>query len=96
MKSKEMTKIKQNFFTKIKDFFKRIFLKKHKDIKNCYNLYSTPVGYKYFVVFTIAVDGNMTTYESHKLANHLEKDVEALDKIYKAVVHVHPDNMLKR
>lgn len=65
-------------------------VKEHEDIKNCYNLYSTPVGYNYFVVFTIAVDGNMTTYESHKLANHLEKDVEELDKIYKAVVHVHP------
>jgi divalent metal cation (Fe/Co/Zn/Cd) transporter len=65
-------------------------VKEHDDIKNCYNLYSTPVGYKYFVIFTIAVDGNMSTFESHKLANHLEKDVEALDKIDKAVVHVHP------
>lgn len=68
-------------------------VKEHDDIKNCYNLYSTPVGYKYFVIFTIAVDGEMSTYESHKLANHLEKDVEALEKIDKAVVHVHPVNM---
>ena len=65
-------------------------VKEHDEIKNCYNLYSTPIGYKYFVVFTIAVDGNMSTYKSHELANHLEKDVEALDKIDKAVVHVHP------
>lgn len=71
-------------------------VKEHKDIKNCYNLYSTPVGYKYFVVFTIAVDGNMSTYESHSLANHLEKDVEKLDKIYKVVVHVHPADMEKQ
>lgn len=70
-------------------------VKEHDEIKNCYNLYSTPIGYKYFVIFTIAVDGNMTTYESHKLANHLEKDVEALDKIDKAVVHVHPSDMEK-
>lgn len=68
-------------------------VKEHDDIKNCYNLYSTPIGYNYFVVFTIAVDGNMSTYESHELANHLEKDVEALDKIDKAVVHVHPVDM---
>lgn len=67
--------------------------KSHPDIKNCYNLYSSPVGYKYFVVFTIAVDGDMSTYASHTLANHLEKDVEKLEKIYKAVVHVHPENM---
>lgn len=68
-------------------------VKSHDEIKNCYNLYCTPIGYNYFVVFTIAVDGNMSTYESHKLANHLEKDVEALDKIEKAVVHVHPVDM---
>lgn len=68
-------------------------VKSHSEIKNCYNLYSTPVGYKYFVIFTIAVDGNMSTLQSHQIANHLEKDVEALDKIDKAVVHVHPDNM---
>ncbi len=68
-------------------------VKEHDDIKNCYNLYSTPIGYKYFVIFTIAVDGDMSTYESHKLANHLEKDVEALEKIDKAVVHVHPTNL---
>ncbi len=68
-------------------------VKRHDDIKNCYNLYCAPVGYKYLVVFTIAVDGDMTTYDSHKLANHLEKDVEKLDKIDKAVVHVHPVNL---
>ena len=68
-------------------------VKSHEDIKNCYNLYTAPVGYKYLVVFTIAVDGDMTTYDSHKLANHLEKDVEKLDKVDKAVVHVHPVNL---
>lgn len=65
-------------------------VKSHKEIKNCYNFYSTPVGYQYFIVFTIAVDGDMPTRDSHKLANHLEKEVEEMDKIYKAVVHVHP------
>ena len=68
-------------------------VKKHKDIKNCYNLYSAPIGYKYLVVFTIAVDGNMSTYDSHYLANLLEKEIEKIDKVDKAVVHVHPDNM---
>lgn len=68
-------------------------VKEHDDIKNCYNLYTAPVGYKYLVVFTIAVDGDMSTYDSHKLANHLEKDVEKLEKVDKAVVHVHPVNL---
>ena len=70
-------------------------VKEHDEIKNCYNLYCTPMGYRYLVIFTIAVDGNMSTYDSHALANHLEKDVETLDKIEKAVVHVHPTNMQK-
>ena len=70
-------------------------VKEHDEIKNCYNLYCTPMGYRYLVIFTIAVDGNMSTYDSHALANHLEKDVETLDKIEKAVVHVHPANMQK-
>ena len=68
-------------------------VKSHQDIKNCYNLYTAPVGYKYLVVFTIAVDGEMSTYDSHKLANHLEKDIEKLDKVDKAVIHVHPVNL---
>ena len=68
-------------------------VKSHQDIKNCYNLYTAPVGYKYLVVFTIAVDGDMTTYDSHKLANHLEKEIEKLDKVDKAVIHVHPVNL---
>lgn len=70
-------------------------VKEHDEIKNCYNLYCTPMGYRYLVIFTIAVDGNMSTYDSHALANHLEKDVETIDKIEKAVVHVHPANMQK-
>ena len=68
-------------------------VKHHEDIKNCYNLYCAPVGYKYLDVFTLAVAGDMTTYESHKLANHLEKDIEKLEKVDKAVVHVHPVNL---
>lgn len=67
--------------------------KQYDNIKNCYNLYCAPVGYKYLVVFTIAVNGEMSTYESHKLANTLEKNIEKLEKVDKAVVHVHPVNM---
>lgn len=68
-------------------------VKENPEVKNCYNLYSAPIGYKYFVVFTIAVDGEMTTYNSHKLANRLEKEIEKLDKIDKVVIHVHPEKL---
>lgn len=62
-----------------------------KEIKAVNEISSTPVGYQYIVVLTIAVDGNMTTFDSHKLADNLEKNISGLDKVYKAIVHVEPD-----
>ena len=54
------------------------------------NIISTPVGDKYLVFITIKLDGNMSTFESHDLADNLEKDVNKLDNIYKTIVHVDP------
>lgn len=63
---------------------------KYKDIKNVESIYSTPSGYKYIIIITILVDGNMSTFDSHDLADKLEKDIKALDKISAAIVHVNP------
>ena len=62
----------------------------YKEIKGINELSTTPVGYQYIIFLTIAVDGNMTTYDSHKLADELEKTIVELDKVYKAIVHVEP------
>jgi len=62
----------------------------YKEVKGVNELSSTPVGYQYIIFLTIAVDGNMTTFDSHKLADDLEKTIIGLDKIYKAIVHVEP------
>ncbi len=62
----------------------------YKDIIKVDGLSSTPVGYQYVVVLTIYVDGNMSTFDSHNLADLLEKDISSLDKVYKAVIHVNP------
>lgn len=62
----------------------------YKEIKEIENIVSTPVGDKYLVFLTICLDGNMSTFESHELADSLEKNVNGLDKIYKTVVHVEP------
>lgn len=64
--------------------------KKYSDIKNIYELSSSPVGYQYIVVLTIDVDGNMSTFASHKLADSLEKDILKIDKIYSVIIHVNP------
>lgn len=65
-------------------------IKKYEEIKKVDNISSSPVGYRYIVFVTICVDGNMTTFNSHKLADKLEKDICGLDKVYRAIVHVNP------
>lgn len=65
-------------------------IKKYEEIKKVDNISSSPVGYRYIVFVTICVDGNITTFNSHKLADKLEKDICGLDKVYRAIVHVNP------
>lgn len=62
----------------------------YKDIKNLDDISSTPVGYQYIIVLTIYVDGNLSTFDSHKLADSLEQDITKLDKVYKTIIHVNP------
>ena len=61
-----------------------------KEIKTIEKIVSTPVGNKYIVFITIHLDGNMSTFESHSLADNLEKTVNELENVYKTIVHVEP------
>ena len=66
-------------------------IKKHEEIKKVIHFNSTPVGYKYQISFTIYVDGDLSTFESHKIADDLEKEIgKKLDEIYLTVIHVNP------
>lgn len=65
-------------------------VRNYKEIKNVESLYSTPSGYKYIIILTISVDGNMSTFGSHKLADSLEKDIKKLDNVSNAIIHVNP------
>lgn len=68
-------------------------IKKHKEIIKISHFNSTPVGYEYQITFTIYVDGNLTTYKSHEIANNLEKEIEKnIPEIYLTVIHVNPIN----
>lgn len=62
----------------------------YSEIEKVDEIYSSPIGYQYIVTITIYVDGNMSTFDSHHIADDLEKNVEALDSIAKAIIHVHP------
>ena len=67
----------------------------YKDIKKVKDMISSPVGYRYIIFLTIQVDGEMTTKNSHNLADCLELDISKLEKVYKAIVHVEPYNEKK-
>lgn len=72
-------------------------VEKHTKIKGMRHFNSTPVGYKYQISLTIFVDGNLSTYESHKIADNLEKEIiKEVEEIYLAVIHVNPDTLNKK
>ena len=62
----------------------------YPEIQKINSITSSPVGYKYIIFITIGVDGNMSTFNSHKLADSLEHDINKLDKVYQTIVHVEP------
>ena len=63
----------------------------YPDIKKVTHFNTTPVGYQYQISFTIFVDGNMSTFDSHEIANKLEKEITSkIDEIYLTIIHVNP------
>lgn len=67
-----------------------IITKNYNEIKKVSHFFTTPVGYQYMVFLTISVDGNMSTFDSHKLADELEEEITRLDKVYHTIIHVNP------
>lgn len=66
-------------------------IKRHPEIKDVIHFNSTPVGYRYQISFTIYLDGKMSTFDSHEIANKLEDEIEAeLEEIYLTIIHVNP------
>ena len=71
-------------------------LQEEKQIIKFNHFNSTPVGYRYQISFTIFVDGNLTTFESHEIADKLERKIEKeIPEIYLTVIHVNPIEILK-
>ena len=66
-------------------------INKHNEIKKIDHFNSTPIGYLYQISFTIYVDGNLKTFESHKIADDLEQEItKKIDEIYLTIIHVNP------
>lgn len=72
---------------------KRVYkiIKCHHEVDKVTHFNSTPIGYQYQISFTIYVDGNLSTFDSHNIANKLEKEIACkIPEIYLTVIHVNP------
>ena len=66
----------------------------HKEVLRVNHFNATPVGYQYQISFTIFVDGSLSTFESHEIANHLEKEIaKEIPEVYLTVIHVNPQKV---
>ena len=66
-------------------------INKHKEVLKVNHFNATPVGYRYQISFTIFVDGNLTTFDSHKIADTIEKEIrKEIPEVYLSVIHVNP------
>lgn len=66
-------------------------INKYPEIIKTNHFNSTPVGYKYQISVTIFVDGNLSTFKSHEIADNLEKEItNSIDEIYLTIIHVNP------
>ena len=69
-------------------------IEEHDEVYKIQHFNATPVGYRYQVSFSIFVDGNLSTFDSHEIANHLEKEIiSKVPEIYLVVIHVNPYNI---
>ena len=68
-------------------------IKKYPEILKYNHLNTSPVGYKYLVSITIFVDGTLSTFESHSIADKLEKELNSLPFVYLSIIHVNPMEM---
>ena len=72
-------------------------INKHEEVIKIQHFNATPVGYRYQISFTIYVDGNMSTFDSHAIANSLEREIEKeIPEIYLTVIHVNPTEIKKK
>lgn len=69
----------------------------HDEVLGINHFNSTPIGYQYQISFTIFVDGNLSTFASHAIADSLEDEIgEKMPEIYLTIVHVNPIKIKKK
>ena len=67
------------------------YIKSQKEIKKISDFHTVATGYKYIAIVTIYVDGSLSTFKSHEIADNLEQEIpKKYRKIYRVKVHVNP------
>ena len=67
------------------------YIKSQKEIKKISDFHTIATGYKYIAIVTIDVDGSLSTFKSHEIADNLEQEIpKKYRKIYRVIVHVNP------
>ncbi len=67
------------------------YIKSQKEIKKISDFHTVATGYKYIAIVTIYVDGSLSTFKSHEIADNLEQEIpKKYRKIYRVIVHVNP------
>ena len=69
----------------------QVFISKQKGVLGITKFETVPTGNQYLVVLSILVDGNLTTLESHKIADRLKKKMlKQFPNVFSVTIHVNP------
>ncbi len=69
---------------------------KHKDVIKVSDVNSVSIGYKFVIILTITVDGNMPTFKSHEIASAVEQEIkDNFENIKDVFIHIHPVEIKK-
>ena len=64
---------------------------KDKNVIKIDDIHSVSVGCKYIVVLTISVRGELSTFNSHEIANNIEEKImKKFDNVKEVFVHINP------
>ncbi len=73
------------------------YILKNKNILGITKFETIPVGYQYVLVLSILVEGNLSTYESHYIADSLKRKLLKRYRELSAVtIHVNPYEVIKK
>lgn len=66
-------------------------IRNHQEIIKITNFNSSPIGYQYQISFTIHINGNLSTFDSHKIVSTIEKEIKKLyPEIYLITIQINP------